>query len=146
MREPSQDYNTTLNYLLESALDDLEMESQEYILSKEETEQIEEYVHDNDCDIINELIDCMKEQIREQIDEIIENRRKVYNVCFNISCDVNLEIEAQGEEQIDMLCDSGAFKRFILDYLDAYTVDLDIDHSDEIEYTEWVDCKAEDYL
>lgn len=137
------DYKTTLNYLLASALDDLEQEDSELCLDREETEQIETYVQDNDCDIINELIDCMKEQIRDKVEEIVENRRKVFNVNFNVIGDINIEISARNEEQLEELCYSDRFKEYVLSWLSTWNIDLEIDHAEEGNNA---DIDAEDYL
>ena len=139
-------HNTTLTYLLDCALNDLEMENQEFILEDSEKEELIEYVQDNDCDIINELIDCMREQIIDKINEIIENRRKVFNVCFNVSFDVNLDIGAKNEDQLEELISSERFKRDLLDFINSYDVDVEIDHAEEVEYTEWTSFEAEDYI
>ena len=139
-----EEYNTTLNYLLASALDDLEQEDSEYFLDRHETEQIESYVHDNDCDIINELIDCMKEQIREKVEEIVENREHVYNVCFNINSDINISIKGR-EEDIDELCNSWKFKRYLIESLDEDNIDIDIDHISEDD-ERYVEVFAKEWL
>lgn len=134
-----------LEYLLNCVIDDIELESDEGFTT-EEIEELKEFISDNDCDIIAELISTMKEEISEKIEEIIENRVKIFNVCFNVTTDVNLEVKAHSYEELDRLIEEGSFKRFLLDYLDAYDVDVDIDHAEEIEYTDYYDCDTEDYI
>lgn len=134
-----------LEYLLNCVIDDTESESQEEF-SDEEVRELKEYVFDNDCDIMAELISTMKEEISDKIEEIIENRRKVFNVCFNVSFDVNLDIEAKNEEELEELLDNGRFRRDLLDYIDAYDIDIEIDHAEENEYSEWNAFSTEDYI